>query len=546
MTRRMLSSKTVVALAMMGFTGGVFAIDLPAPDADGRIVLNAASGNYAATADVVCTQVVFSANNISVDLSAGGGKTISIPSTVTSDGFAFSERYFAASILGGTWDFGGGASLKVGSSHHNHAITFSGTKVCNVNGVTIGEGWRNCTLTLSNGAELDSQSIRIASGSNGGLCNFEILSGSKVTVSEYFIPDETNAGYGSNILTVDGAGSSLSVPTSDVVLGRGLSNDRMTVSNGGVVSLWKLVVGGAKANGDVATNTVLSVDNSTLSLTGDLLIGNGGSFSNRVQISGASSRLQRVTPTGNDPYFGTGGYNEFHVMGGAVITNDFTKDAYIGYQSSNNVVRVSDGATIKWLADKNVCLGHNDASSHNNSFVVGNGGTNDVFRFNIVGHDNRLVVSNGTFITRRNNTSSLWVGNPNLGSATPRNNGVVLCGTKPSLKIPGSSGILRLENESYLRFELPAAELETVPVNCGNVSISDNSAIHVVCDDYLAYLGDERASVVLVRASTDLQIDQSLLDAANAELPDRCKLVVDGKDLVLKIRSGLGFILSFR
>ena len=541
MTGKSFGSKIVVVLAMMGFIGGVFAIDLPAPGADGKIVLDTANGEYVATSDVVCTQVVFSANNISVDLSAGGGKTISIPSTVTSDGFAFSERYFAASISGGVWDFGGGANLRVGSSHHDHAITFSGTKVRNVNAATIGDNRRNCTLTLTNGAELNSDSVRIASGSNGGWCKLEILNGSTATVSRYFIPDETNAGFGDNILNVDGAGSSLSVPNNDVVLGRGLSNDRMSVSSGGSVSLQGLIVG----NGNAATNTFLSVDEATLTLSGDLTIGNSGSSYNKVQISGVSSLLQRGTPSGNDPYFGTGGFNEFHVTGGASVTNDFAKATYIGYESSNNVVRVSSGGVMVQKDENNVCLGNKNELSHHNLFIVEDGGTNDVHRFIISGHDNRLVVSNGTFFTRRTQGGSLWVGNNNVGSgsATPQSNGVVLCGSSPRLQIPGG---LTLENSSYLRFELPAAELKTVPVTCGTVSISENSTIHVACGDYLSYLGDGRASLVLARATTSWTIPQAVINAAKAELPDRCKLEFDGKDLILKIRSNKGFVLTYR
>ena len=536
-----LENRIAIALCATTFAGGVFAIGLPAPDAAGRIVLNEANVQYAATDDVTCTQVVFSANNISVDLSADGGKTISIPSTVTTDGFSFSARDFTASVSGGVWDFGGGANMTVGK-FHNDAITFSGTKVRNVKNVTIGSNYRNCTLTLSDSAEFDAESMRIASSSNGGRCKFEVLDGATATINGNFFPED-NAGYGDNCLIVDGVGSSLSVPNKNVVLGSNLSNDRMSISNGGSAALQSLTVG----NGGRATNTVLTVDGASLTLDGNLVIGNSDSSCNRVEISGSSSRLQRGNPSDFDPYFGTGGFNEFHVTGGAVITNEFTKDAYIGYQSSNNIVRISDGGKLRWSAnDKNVCLGNKTAVAHHNVFIVEDGGTNDVHRFLISGHDNRLVITNGTFVTRRTGTGSLWVGNNNVGSGsvTPQNNGIVLCGTKPSLRIPGG---LTLENSSYLRFELPAAELETVPVNFGSVSISENSALHVACGDYLSYLGDKRSRVVLASASSpaNMIIPQSVLDGANAELPERCKLVVDGGDLVLMTRSNKGLILSF-
>jgi hypothetical protein len=433
--------------------------------------------------------------------------------------------------------------LRVGVSHHDHAITFSGTKVRNVKNVTIGSNYRNCTLTLSDSAEFDAESMRIASSSNGGRCKFEVLDGATATINGYFLPED-NAGYGDNCLIVDGVGSSLSVPNKDVVLGSNLSNDRMSISNGGSAALQSLTVG----NGGSATNTVLTVDGASLTLGGNLVIGNSDSSCNRVEISGSSSRLQRGDPSDFDPYFGTGGFNEFHVTGGAVITNEFAKDTYIGYQSSNNIVRISDGGKLRWSAnDKNVCLGNKTAVAHHNVFIVEDGGTNDVHRFVISGHDNRLVITNGTFITRRTGTGSLWVGNNNVGSGsvTPQNNGIVLCGTKPSLRIPGG---LTLENSSYLRFELPAAELETVPVNFGSVSISENSALHVACDDYLSYVGNDRGNVILASASTaaKLSVSQSVLDATNAELPERCKLVVEGQELILKIARIKGTVVSIR
>jgi hypothetical protein len=41
-------------------------------------------------------------------------------------------------------------------------------------------------------------------------------------------------------------------------------------------------------------------------------------------------------------------------------------------------------------------------------------------------------------------------------------------------------------------------------------------------------------------------IPQSVLDGANAELPERCKLVVDGQELILKIARIKGTVVSIR
>ena len=537
-----LENRIAIALCAAAFVGSVFAIDdLPVPNADGKIVLNTAGGEYAATADVVCTQVVFSANNISLDLSADGGKTISIPSTVTTDGFSISARDFTASVSGGVWDFGGGANMTVGK-FHNDAITFSGTKVRNVKNVTIGSNFRNCTLTLSDSAEFDAESMRIASSSNGGRCKFEVLDGATATINGNFFPED-NAGYGDNCLIVDGVGSSLSVPNKDVVLGSNLSNDRMSISNGGSAALQSLTVG----NGGSATNTVLTVDGASLTLGGNLVIGNSDSSCNKVCIKGATTRFQRGNPSGSDPYFGTGGFNEFHVTGGTIITNEFNKNTYIGYQSSNNVVRISDGATMVQKDDNTVYLGYNynDEIGSHNAFAVDAGGTNKVNRFIICGHDNHLVISNGTFATRRTLGGSLWVGNTVDGAENPRNNGVILSGTSPRLQIPGG---LTLQNESYLRFELAenGYAAGVVPVSVKDATIASGSSIEVETAAYLASNKDSASKVELIRATDTLDVDDSVIASANAALPDRCKLIVEGNSLFLKVSSGKGLVVSVR
>ena len=104
------------------------------------------------------------------------------------------------------------------------------------------------------------------------------------------------------------------------------------------------------------------------------------------------------------------------------------------------------------------------------------------------------------------------------------------------------------DGKGIVRFELPDAALETVPMSFGTITFQEGAAIHVACDNYLSYLGTGRGRLVLARASTAarLSIPQSVLAAANAELPERCELVVDGTDLVLKIRGNKGIVVSFR
>ena len=563
-----LENRIAIALCAAAFVGSVFAIDFPVPNAAGHIVLDTQNGEYAAAADVVCTQVVFSANNISVDLSADGGKTISIPSTVTEDGLAFSARYYEAIVSGGIWDFGGNANLRVGSLHHDHAVTFSGTKVRNVNNVTIGDNRRNCKLSLSDGAGLSAGSMRIASGSNSGSCTFEILGGSTATVGGNLIFDDgTSVGSGNNQLRIEGSKSSLSAPNASVMIGRGSSNDRMSVMGKGSVALQGLTVGGV-LDGTVAKNTVLTVDDATLTTTGNLTVGSGGSFGNRAEFANATLSVKSIvvgsyanstnntlvlagnttltqTTRGDDPFFfGVAGGNEVVMTDGfqyALVGDDLMK------ASSNNVVCIRNGAKV---TKTTICyFGTRDASSHDNTYSVEAGGTSVLYRVNFGGTRNRIVVSNGVFELTRNSTGALLLGYDTTDAAANQTVGceLVLRGTKPQYKTTGET-VVYGNGKGVLRFELPAVALETVPMDCGTLTVKEGAAIHVKCDDYLSYVGNDRGNVILASASTaaKLSVPQSVLDATNAELPERCKLVVEGPKLILKIARIKGTVVSIR
>ena len=620
------NSKIAIALTMAGFAASVFAIGLPAPGADGKIVLDAASGEYVASDNVTCTQVVFAANNISVDLSADGGKTIAIPSTVTTDGFAFSARYLSANVLGGVWDFGGNASMKVGSSNHDGAIVFSGTSVSNVKDVVVGDNKRNCTLTLTDGAKLDAKSLHIVN-TGGSACTFEVLGGSTASFSGLCLSEDGRGSAGGNILRIDGVGSTLFVTNKTTTIGRGFPNDRMFILNNARATLQSLLIGAVfthESSGSTyyATNTVLTVDEGTLTTTESLTIGNGVSGStglvnkasleigwelkvgagataigNLLSVSGSvvtvdntlsvgsdgstgnraefrdttlSANYMRIgldgTSTGNtlvlagtttwtqkkahtdDAYypffFGSSGNNEL------VLTDGFQfepQGTYIMSASGNNTVRIRNGAKVERRA--RFSIGTQDSKCHDNTYSVEAGGTSVLYRVDLGGFQNRIVVSNGVFQLTRDSTGALYVGcntadmdaNPTVGCE------LVLRGIRPQCTSTGET-VVYGGGKGVVRFELPDAALETVPMSFGTITFQEGAAIHVACDNYLSYLGSDRARLVLARASTaaKLQIPSSVLTAANAELPDRCKLIVDGTDLVLKISGNKGLVMSFR
>jgi len=627
-------NKIIVALAVVGLVVSGWSIDIPSPDADGKVVFDVANGQYVATDSVTCTQVVFGANNVSVDLSASGGKTIAIPSTVAADAVFFAADDLSAAVYGGTWDLGGSAKINVGiapGGYRGGRLEFNDTTVDNVGDIVIGNGKRDCSLLLTNNATLNAKSLRISS-SSGHHCSFEILNGSTATFSGNFVPEEGQIGaQGGNLLWIDGLGSSVSVPNKSVLLGRGRSNDRMLVSNKGAFSAVSLSVGGTftkSAQTDYATDTVLTVDDATLTTTtGGLTIGSGTggstglvnratltvgtdmkvgdagttpSFDNLLSVSGSvvtvggalcvgyeggvgnraefrdtalSANSMRVgvganstnntlvlagdviwtqTKAGTDSkhpfFFGDGGGNVVILEDGFQFTPG---DEYVMAASGNNLIRIRTGAKAT-KGSGTWRIGTVDNLSHDNTFSVEEGGTAVVYRAYLGGSRNRIVVSNGVFQVMRKDVTSIGamyigydgddpVANPAVGCE------LVLRGTRPEYTSVGETEVCG-NGKGILRFELPAAALETVPMSCGIITVKEGSAIHVACEDYLSYLGDERGNVVLARASTAtrLVIPQSVLDATNAELSERCRVVVDGTDLVLKIRGNKGLMLIFR
>ena len=200
------------------------------------------------------------------------------------------------------------------------------------------------------------------------------------------------------------------------------------------------------------------------------------------------------------------------------------------------MVRIRNGAKV---TKTTICyFGTRDASSHDNTYSVEACGTSVLYRVNFGGTRNRIVVSNGVFELTRNSTGALQLGcnttdpvaNPTVGCE------LVLRGTKPQYKTTGET-VVYGDGQGVLRFELPAAALETVPMDCGTLTVKEKAAIHVKCDDYLSYVGNDRGNVILASASTaaKLSVPQNVLNAANKDLPERCTRVVEGTKLILRI-----------
>ena len=568
-----------MVLAMAGSSMCLQAADFPA---SGGAAVFSSPGTYSTSEDATYSAVTVTATDVSLVVNNGtGGEPSQI--TVTDSGnyaFVLSGTGLTNSITGGAWNFSNNGSMRVGfTSGGKNQLTLSGVTLATTSGqLVVGDGRDANRLILADRSAVTCKgcTISVSSCADNAL---EVRSGSTLQVATSSLNTDNagtpSANTGRNKIVVDGDGSTLTTASSTVFyLGNGHSRNSLVVSNGGkLVVPRSFRIGGRYVKNSSATyfsdgNQVIvsgggmtvSVENATFVCAdfyvGEQSSGNVAQFAdaavtckwvyvgrdlsasgNVMCISGdqtAFRMTQETLPT-NGPYFGFGGFNEFHVTGSFALTNR-NFDAWISRYASNNTLRVSNGGIIYQAGGSNN-LGYDDARSQDNTIAVDSGGTYHVYRIFVSGVNNRIVVSNGVFSTGRSTAAgdSLNIGYNHGKGIAVHGNGVTLRGTRPSIICPGQ---FEFENNSYLRFELPPEELESVPIEAARLTLDSSTEISIDCHAYLERIGNGRRTLVLVRTDSadKLEIPDGVLEAANAALPERCSLKVDGNSLVFRVR----------
>lgn len=380
------------------------------------------------------------------------------------------------------------------------------------------------------------------------------------------------------VTAYDGSNNSFAVTnstltsTSDVKVGLDGADNALRLSDATMNVTGEIQVGlGERGHGNV-----LEATNSTITCSSGFGIGSEGAASNntvvlhdvvlsayslsigteerasgnRLCLGGSKGGLTLKNRPSEEPFFfGAGGGNEVCLFDH--FADSISGNVNLMVKAPGNTLRVASGASVSHNTGS-ISIGQSSSKSTGNTLRIEDGASFTAYRFALYGKDNTVVVSNATLYTERNqvtSTTSLCIGAA-VGDVDPSvtdvaNNRLVLQGVSPSC---GSKGETYVGSSGSVTFDLPAAALETVPLAAGMVTFVEGSAIHVECDDYLSYLGDERGTLVLARASdkSRITIPPSVLDAANAELPERCRLVVSGTDLLLKTRGNKGLLLLFR
>ena len=174
-----------------------------------------------------------------------------------------------------------------------------------------------------------------------------------------------------------------------------------------------------------------------------------------------------------------------------------------------------------------------------NRFEVCDGGTFRLRRIRLNGHGNEFVVSNATvtFDTESNGENQI-----RLGYKAPKwdddswvnmDCALVLKGRSPSIVAPQTE--LRIDENSALRFEIPAEGYDAIPLFVNKLNFGAGMGkIEVDCEAFMHKGG--KLTLATVEASKGLTSDaaKALIETARETLPDGCTLTVENKSLVLR------------
>lgn len=483
------------------------------------------------------------------------------------------------------------------------------TNVGNIRG-SYGNSGTNIVLRLTEGSSLYCKGSIQMSYDNGKDRRIEVLSGSRlIDASNDLRTDVSNDGSCStNTVLVSGQGSYLKVPTLycgmhhrgilvratdhgmieltgslHIGWGSGSSNCRTVVDNYGTIKSGStLYFDGDGSQQACGTNSLEVLSGGTYETTGTIYMGSYAAGKSckgdTIVVSNGTLKAIRITPgqnAGSDDHvvrfigpdtvidFSNSGvpYYLFGKGCGCLIEMDQASWTYgnntmcFGYtdgqnanlNGSNNVFRLKNGAKLAVTRANfnDFYIGTSDPRTIGNRMEILSGSDVSVGPFSIGSQANGLVVSNGTL-----NCKSFEIGRL-FGSNTPADNRVVLQGTAPSIV---SSNAFSAVRSSTVRIEVPVGGLtgEKAPIAAKSFTMDSTSILEVDAAACVAALREAGMTAnvryTLVESETAISIPDEVLAAANAKLPEGCKLVFadDGKKLVLRVSAQLGLMILFK
>jgi hypothetical protein len=534
----------------------------------------AESGTYMASGDSTTLGALqVKASPVTFDFSANPSHKVVFDGTAPDDVFSVRTKKANVVFNGGEWDAQGTGSIYCGwklddVSYGENNVSLYNCVWTNLNRVYVARNVKKCVLTLDDNSRVYAQRCFLMYSGSLTDSELNVLGGSGL----YLTSDSTTAFYTDNgdgsqahcgKVTVSGEGSIIDAKDDQFIVGNVSSDHLLVVSNMASVVVETLTVGNALTStgsqvlvADGATLTAgsvniqntgcgMTVSNATLEV-GSLKVGgaarNGGLF----VLSGSEASFD-YRATSEVDVFASGATNaEFRIENGASWTLGVTLRSAI--TATNSVFRIAGGnLCLKEKNEDDNSTGTLDfgpgTSKSNPAFSVGNrfevcdGGTFRLRRIRLNGHGNEFVVSNATvtFDTESNSENQI-----RLGYKAPKwtddswvnmDCALVLKGRNPSIVAPQTE--LRIDENSVLRFEIPAEGYASIPLHVNNLNGS-MGRIEVDCEAFMHKGG--KLTLATVEASKGLTSDaaKALIETARETLPDGCTLTVEGQSLVLR------------
>lgn len=483
------------------------------------------------------------------------------------------------------------------------------TNVSSVRG-SYGNSGTNIVLRLKEGSSFYSKGRITMSYDKGKDRRIEVLSGSRLIVESSDLRTDSDGDFYSSksMVLVSGTNSYLKVPTlycgmrqRDILVratdhgkieltsvlhigwGKGSGNCRTVVDDYGTIkSASTIYLSGDGQQQACGTNALEVLSGGTLETKGTIYMGSYGanttSKGDAIVVSNGTLKAARIVPgqnVGSDdhvvrfigpdtviefshssaPYYlfgkGCGCLIEMDqaswIFGNNSMCFGYTDGQNANLNGSNNVFRLKNSAKLAVTRANfnDFYIGTSDPRTIGNRMEILSGSDVSVGPFSIGSRANGLVVSNGTL-----NCKSFEIGRL-FGSNTPADNRVVLQGTAPSIV---SSNAFSAVRSSTVRIEVPVGGLtgEKAPIAAKSFKMDSTSILEVDAAACVAALREAGMTAnvryTLVESETAISIPDEVLAAANAKLPEDCKLVFadDGKKLVLRVSAQLGLMILFQ
>ena len=311
-----------------------------------------------------------------------------------------------------------------------------------------------------------------------------------------------------------------------------------------------------------SSDNVVSVSNAVLNCSrvqsgNPLFVYSADASNNLFRVYGSDTSLTLGVNTGD--FFGNSnsGYNTVSFEGGATWYGG--SRTCMMARTHNSVFRITGEGSSVGSTGAHFYVGDNTTDSSavatfnsvSNRLEVLDGATLNAKRMIVMGVANTLCVSNATVnVDRNEDTTGLRIGyNQPSGYSDSTNCVLVMQGVTPKIEIQSAdsgNGACWFANGSTLRFEIPREGYADgyVPLTTNSKFLMDSgSKLEIDCAQFVAHTGGK---LHLIHAEGGIVNEAQAILNACATLPEGCEIIVGDKDVYIKSRKCIGFVLMYK